>query len=823
MIALPAGKHISPAGLPSWAIASVALSPKKSTLSRLFHDTRLPMTNNSLHLFTRQLACWTEELLQRSRSPLRKVELAPEISTPHGNLHPNIVAWVNRDSCMAGGIILVPTLDAKGIETEGRQCAQSLGLRHFVIWGAREIIFWEVGDGELFRHKTLPAPPAGSEATVFHKTLTVVLEELKYLTVAGIMSPDELPCHYFVNLCRGALEDTLPGLTEMVRIARSEESSGEGGFSPERQALDKAVFTLARLTALLHFDQLPAKVQPEGLERAMFYALDTLPAGLRRSLEPAPGEPTLPPEAAVRFHHLLRRLAQLGGCQDGRRLARILELLLARYQQELGLQPCESTIPTLPGPRLLVNIGGLPFGAEDQEVALPSALAFFALLRHLWGQPEALLQVPDPFDLSAANPPRMVVAALGNSLPVPARERAALQAKLRISWPTRRFRLPSTLPRWGWELLHLTGLAADTARMKLRTPGGWLAAPFAPAFLEVLQKECSISEILRMASGALELDLIKGEGGDGSLRVIRAGGGAPRDGAMLRNAPAILWALAMELPDSLWALFESRLLHPVAPDDWPQDLAGGVALFIRSSLGRALWQVVGQGQSLPGGNQLPSVLATRRFPLPGRDVLLHLQRLADEYPQEIPSKARLDAELTPWFSSTGAIPLVVPAVGVSSETKTGALPLSELQEVLQREVLQDGIPSFPEHYLFAHFRPCLANYRFTPPLLRTEQFFGQVTFKDGAGSSFQAPSPEVAQALELIAASGRQAVCLPTDPAILNDILDRYLHDLGRLHGTLQRRVHALVADPRQARSMVRKFWSDLGLPAPELFISRGK
>lgn len=148
---------------------------------------------------------------------------------------------------------------------------------------------------------------------------------------------------------------------------------------------------------------------------------------------------------------------------------------------------------------------------------------------------------------------------------------------------------------------------------------------------------------------------------------------------------------------------------------------------------------------------------------------------------------------------------------------------ASLLEDLQREVFQDGVPIFPEHYLFAHFRPQLQEYRFTPPLTRVEQFFGQVTFEDRSGQRLLAPSMAMAQALELVAARDRQTAGLPTDPQILQDILDRYLQDLRSLHGALQRRVHALLADARQARKTARKLWENFGLPSPESFLPPGK
>jgi hypothetical protein len=784
------------------------------------------MNHDPLRQFSRQLARWAEDLLLRSRSPLRKIDLSPEVSTARGPLHPDLVIWVNRDSCMAGGVILVPAQETADTEDQGRHCALALGLRHFVVWGAREITFWEVGPTELTRHKQFPAPPRGSEAAGFRLTLATVLEELKYLTVAGAIAPDDLSPHYFVNLCQGALEDTAAALTELMRMARSENCPGTDGSSPERQSRNKALLTLVRLAALLHFDQLPAKAQPEGLERAMLFALDTLPERLRNALLPGDNELPLPLEAAVRFHHLLRRLTQLGGCEDRPRLTRLLEQLLARHQQELGLVTLTPGFPRTAGPRLVVNARGIPPCNGDLEVAAPSALAFSALLRHLQGQPEASVQVWDPFLLPGDQAPRVVVAALLAPFSVPARERATLHAKLRLSWPTRRFRLPPTLPRWGWELLHLVGLAAADAQLLLRTPGNWFAAPFAQSLLDVLLGECSIREIRRVDSGGLDLLLIKDGGYDIPLLVSTPEGSRTFEGGLLRTAPASLWALAVGLCAPLWELLENRLLRPVTADDWPQELESGVVLFAHSTLGLALWQVLGLGQPLPDRERLPAILKLRHFPLPKREMLAHLQRLALEHPRELPSQSCIDAELAPWFSPPPPRPAQPePAAAPPAMLKKDVeVPdYAFLKEVLQREVFQDGVPVFPEHYLFTHFRPRLQEYRFTPPLLRGEQFFGQVTLKDQAGQSLQTPTLEMAQALELISDMGRQGVSLPTDPLVLEDILDRYLHDLRTLHRALQRRVHALVADPRQAQRISRRLWSDLGLPGPEAFLSHEK
>ena len=783
------------------------------------------MNSSPLDLFSRQLACWAEELLQRSRSPLRKVDRLPELLTGRGPLRPDLVFWVNRDSCMAGGVMLIPEVERDEVTVQGRNCALALGLRHFVVWGAKEITFWESRGESLSRYKSLAAPALGSDASVFRSTLTHVLDELKYLTVAGAIPHGELSSHYFANLCQVALTDSAAPLTETMRIARSEHSVDIAWLTPEGQALNKALLTLVRIAALLYLDQLPDNVQPEGLERAMYFALDGLPTELRSALLPAGNEPPLPPEVAVRFHHLLRRLTQLDGCRGRERLTVLLHLLLARHAREMGLESFGTSPGPKTGPELWVNACDSNGNCRGTvEVAVPAALAFSALLRRLLEQPAASFQSSDVFDLPGHPAPLGVAAVLLNPAPVPGKERALLQAKLRLSWPTRRFTLPSALPRWGWELLHLLGLAAPQSSLQLRTPGGWLVAPFAQTLLDVVLAESVVSEIRKSGAGQLDLLLVKGSKADELILIDRGEEQRRVDHRVLREAPASLWALAIELSGELWRLIEEGLLHPPAAESWPRDLEYGALLFAHSTIGRALWRVLGQGQALPDPRRLPKVLATQRFPLPQRDVLLHLQRLATAADDSIPSPARIDTELKPWFE-VAPRPAVASASPPLPKSKPGpeAVHPQALQEILQREVFADGLPVFPEHYLFAHFRPQLLEFSFTPPLLRCGEFFGQVTFEDQTGQRFNVPSAEMAQALELTAATGRQEAALPTEPHIMQDILSRYLQDLRTLHGALHRRVHALVADPRQAQKTVRKLWDDSGLPGPESFLPRGK
>ena len=69
-------------------------------------------------------------------------------------------------------------------------------------------------------------------------------------------------------------------------------------------------------------------MQPENLEVAMFFILETFAGEIRRALQKKDREPDLPSAAAIRFHHLFRRLSQLELRQDPQRTVQALEILI---------------------------------------------------------------------------------------------------------------------------------------------------------------------------------------------------------------------------------------------------------------------------------------------------------------------------------------------------------------------------------------------------------------------------------------------------------------------------------------------------------------
>ena len=108
------------------------------------------MDQQTLQLFSRQLAHWAENAISQGRFPFRKVETFPSLLTEKGEMHPPLVFWINRASCMAGGVLILPQ-NAEEEMSMGRDCARALGLQHFVTWAAHEIVFWEERGESLTR------------------------------------------------------------------------------------------------------------------------------------------------------------------------------------------------------------------------------------------------------------------------------------------------------------------------------------------------------------------------------------------------------------------------------------------------------------------------------------------------------------------------------------------------------------------------------------------------------------------------------------------------------------------------------------------------
>lgn len=779
------------------------------------------MDQATLKLFVRQLAFWAENAISRGRSPFRKVETFPSVLSEAGELHPPLVFWINRDSCMAGGILTFPRQEAEEDIEEGRHCARALGLRHFVTWAPKEIVFWEVREGGVGRHRTIPVCGTGEQDAGFRQALANVMEELKVLSVTGALPPAKLSAYYLANLCTGTLSTARSPLIDHYRVARGEGRLGDSTPDPETLAERKSGKTLVRLLALVLDELIPPAVQSEGLERAMRFALDNLPAGLRTALRMPEEELPLPTEVTITFHHLFRRLTQLRLGENRDRSAHLLEILL--QIQGSGLQNTPSISPELPlAPNtLLLHPDRLFGGAEGLiEIAQPLILALTALLRHMQQVDPAAAQTDNIFSLSTDVRPQAVWGILADPSIPSADNRRALKAQLRLSWPTRRFTISPRAPLWFWEFLHLSGLAQDEATIDLAVPGEWLTSEFGSPMRQILREQFSLTRMSCLPAGFVRLGLIKAGMPDQLTEILT-------DGDNRREIPwrdlnaghHSLWVLALRLPDEIFALLEEGTLQ--CPDEKEVSSIGerGLLLFARSSLGRFMWKIISGGKPLPARKSLVPDVVRFGLPLPSMQILENL-RLSLAGKGESASQGQIDKELSLWLGSSPRLPQPCGEPAKHRKPSTTAPqktpPESKLLNALSSEVFVDGIPRFPEHYLYDYYRPSLREYTFLPPLVVGEEFLGCYSLKDRAGNMFEIEGKETARALLLLSHLGVSSVALPTDRGIMADILDRYLADLHELRRDLLRRSHLQVPEARTAERIARKIWDSLPLPAWE-------
>jgi len=496
------------------------------------------MDHESLPQLRRQLFSWLQTRLANGRLPFRRVEETPPVLTGTHLATPDLVLWINRDSLLAGAMIIILAQGETSVPEEASVVAASLGLRQFVTWGADAVELWDTGPSASLPRKSwnLPAPDAsGSDFTPVFAQLLV---ELKGLAIGAILPAEQLPAAYFANLCRQVLRDIEPSLQETARLT---VTSGQPDITTLHHARDKGWLTLWRLLALLQHDRMPPAVRPERLDRALVYALAELDPERFRQLAPAAGEAPLPEAPAVRFHHLAGRLAQLGWQRDRERALASLALLCAEAARDCGVE----TAPLVPPPdcqTLLVNHLPPQVLGGATVVAPWPCLAGLTLL----GAARSEAMVQGVAGLPAECKPRRIVAALSEPRPLPAKERRPRLAALRQPWPYRRFQLAGSAPSWLWDAMHLGGLLDPDGVLQLTLPANWTSAPDAEVLWRTLGERLTLEKLLLHADGRQTLLMVGKAHGADRLELHPPDGTTRQLPALREDTPvAALAALAL--------------------------------------------------------------------------------------------------------------------------------------------------------------------------------------------------------------------------------------------------------------------------------------
>jgi hypothetical protein len=451
------------------------------------------------------------------------------------------------------------------------------------------------------------------------------------------------------------------------------------------------------------------------------------------------------------------------------------------------------------------------------EIGSPPLLALLALLRETLGLPPARHQACDVFSLVPSTPPTFIQGSLADGT-IPSRnQRLTFATYLRTSWPARRFVFDPKMPRWSWDLLHLLGLAADQARIELEVPADWLTARYAEPLVSLLQEEFTLLRLSLIGSGRIAMALSKDRRPEQTTLFENPSGSRQLGWQEICEGHRSLLPLVLNLDESTYSLVETGRLAIPAAEDWPIAMEREILLFSRSSLGRLLWNVVSGGQPLPLMKNIEEQFRRQGLPLPGQVVLDNLGLLGWREDQPLPSTSVLDEEIGRWLGNGVVIAETAPSPRSQAIRHRAGVPTADVVEQICAEVFADGLPRFPEQYLYDHYRPQLVSYHFAPPLLICGEFFGLFTLQDAAGQTIDVEGDETTRALLLVAAAGRSAVDLPTDRHLTATILEQYLRDLRNLRQALVRQSHVRIANTGAAAHMTEKIWNNQQLPPWEL------
>ena len=270
------------------------------------------MNQDYLQEFRKQLTDWIEQHLASQRLPFQRLEVCPDMATGRGRLAPDIVLWINRDSQLAGSMILLPVNIDDMVIADGVAMAEALGLGHFTTWGAREVCIWRIKCSRAERVETFSLPQANKvQPEDFKWTLERLLDELKLVSVSTAPPTEGFSLYYYLNLCLSNLQELSPGLTDSTRLSAGQTADDEW---VELAPVEKAWMSLWRVLFILWQKRLPPGLQPDRMEQVFHYAMadytddDSYLEWLKIDKDEAP----LAEAEAVRLHHLAGRMSQLG-------------------------------------------------------------------------------------------------------------------------------------------------------------------------------------------------------------------------------------------------------------------------------------------------------------------------------------------------------------------------------------------------------------------------------------------------------------------------------------------------------------------------------
>ena len=762
-----------------------------------------------LQQFRQQLASWIEARLESQRLPYQRLELCPATLTDLGPLIPDLVLWINRDSLLAGSLILLPDVVDDQTLIEGASLCKALSLGHFTTWAAREVSIWLVVSGRASLHHSFPLPPANRVTPEdFQNTLDKLLEALKIVTVTSTPPTSSFSVHYFANLCLRNLKELTPGLTVSTRISAGETAADAW---VEHAPREKAWMSLWRVLFLLWQGRLPPGLQPERLELAIRYALTELISDQLSWLEIRDSEPPLPEDVAVRLHHLASRLRQLGWPHDDQCAHDLLCLLLGEAAHSFNLR--SHTLPwCTKKAKLSVACQPTPSDNGCSLVAPRAYLAGWVVKKAMENHSEDSIYTETLQTIGTAHHFTTAIAVLQNTQALTRKERDDRFIYSRQVWPSRRFELPRQTPSWLWDAIYLAGLVSE--ELTLILPRGWHNVPGIMSLWELLAERYQMTAIAECESGEQALHLVQMTTEETSVRVHRHDLTIDLSPARLTAQKPGTTQVWLKAGAEIVELISSQRLTG-APSFWQEEtekLTWGLYVFLHTCLGRYLWELCSDQTVLPEFIMTKDAVLTFGVPIPSESVLLDLSMIGTQGEGAFPAQEIIEHEFSSIFGPVPFLP------GTTMEITTG-LPKIRRRgnapaEQIKTQVFQDGIPRFPEHYLMHVYRPALIQYELKGPLEVAEEFFEQISLRTiGQEHTIEVSGRIVAKALQLASYSGAASVALPEDENLLEQLVLQYQVDLERLWDNLIRECRRFEPYRQTAIKLARKIWQEHGLP----------
>lgn len=770
------------------------------------------MKPETLQHFSRQLHSWCAERLDQKPGPFRQAELQPALLGKKTALTPPIVLWVNRESCLAGGVILLPNREDQEFFSLGKDTARALGLPFFHSWGRHEISCWSSLQEQPLKVWEYDLPPDEKLTPAnFSKCLTLLIDQIEqcfFDRQTEIPVTSEL---YLANLMHTTFIEMLPAMLKNMHLEQAATADTPFTSIKIRNFLFKHLMIPPGL-ALIRGPQ--SGTAPGTITDSLTAALSELPDNLQQVWASQSDDPEFPAACQRRLHHYYNRIQQLTNDLP-EIMAGAVTRLLDEWAPSLGGSP----LPAIKKDAELVVIHPdhcTPANAALIEIGLPGILAATALIRLSSppGSDRKVQQYSDIFSLNEDLSGKQITGTLFFDQQPTKAEQHKLNAGLRVSWPNRRLTLPARTPFWVWEFLHLCGLLGEKSELSLILPDSWLSEHYGDVIYPVLTEKISFVQINAHDSGQLHCRINSAQEDAEPIIITHQN----RDGSRTVQADAtrsrIL--LTLEAPDEIYQLLDSGGLEfPQSAqfNDFEQD---GLFNYSRSSLGHCVWKLLAAGKPLPKKDNIANAFARVGMPLPGKEAIAALNRLSRTGGSA--STADIDQELSVWFK--GTLPREFydqRSNPVRKKTKTAAAD-DRLTELLE-QCRSEEIPLFPEDYLYNTPLSARTQYTITGQLVISDSFFNQVVL----GNQQQKITVEglkQAEALVLISSFRSGTIELPQASRETEEMINRYRRDLNQLRERYARFSAEQLPD-ENINTTVDQIWQKLPLPKWNLVTNR--